>query len=124
MSRSSSGTVMGVAGTRPLRSQGRKPRLAVQDKTGPAKVAKAARAKVGTAKTGSAKPGPVKSDSKPSLQSEWEEVSDEQDELPEIYNMLDKPAPGRDCDSAVRRRIEMLREERQLQQALSEVFDF
>jgi hypothetical protein len=101
MSRSSSGSAMGIARKSPPRNQGRKSRSAVQDKASPAKT-----------------------DSKQSLQVEWEEDAEGLEELAEISGMLDKPAPERSCDAGVRRRIEMLREERQLQQALTEVFDF
>jgi hypothetical protein len=136
MPRSSNSIALAAGKKRPLRNQGRKPRLVVQDKAGPAiagnpkagiaKVGrpKAAIVKAGPAKTGNAKADSVKADSKEPLQGEWEEVSEELDEFPDIYSMLDKPAPERSCDTGVRRRIEMLREERQLQQALSEVFDF
>ncbi len=137
MSRSSSSAAVGIANKRPLRKPGRKPRLVVQDMACPAKAAKSktAIAKAGKPKAAAAKAGPAskvatakadstKVDSKESLQVEWEEAPEDLDELPDIYSMLDKPAPERSCDTGVRRRIEMLREERQLQQALSEVFDF
>jgi hypothetical protein len=127
MSRSSSSAAVGIAKKRPLRNPGRKSRLVVQDKAGPAKAAnpKTAIAKAGPAtKAGNAKADSAKADSKQSPQVEWEEDSDGLDELPDISSMLENPAAERSCDTGIRRRIEMLREERQLQQALSEVFDF
>jgi len=101
MARSNSSTAMGVASKRPVRNQGHKSQLAVQEKTAAAKA-----------------------DSSQSPQVEWEEDSEGLDELPDINSLLEKPAAERSCDTGIRRRIEMLREERQLQQALTEVFDF
>lgn len=54
---------------------------------------------------------------------EWDEVSDELAPIPDIDGMLDKPAANQGSDPMARRRIEMLREERLLQQALSDGFD-
>jgi hypothetical protein len=56
-------------------------------------------------------------------QGEWEEVGEELDVITDIDGLLDRPAANRGSDSEARRRIEMLREDRLLQQALSDVFD-
>ncbi|HUT41395.1 MAG TPA: hypothetical protein VM011_08650 [Gammaproteobacteria bacterium] len=57
-------------------------------------------------------------------QADWEDVVEELDVIPDIDGLLDKPAANRSSENEARRRIERLREERLLQQALSEVFDF
>ena len=56
-------------------------------------------------------------------QADWEDVVEELDVIPDIDGLLDKPAANRTSENEARRRIERLREERLLQQALSEVFD-
>ena len=57
-------------------------------------------------------------------QGDWEDVADVTDVIPDIIDgLLDRPAANRNGDSEARRRIEMLREERLLQQALSDVFE-
>lgn len=56
-------------------------------------------------------------------QAEWEDASEELDVLPDIDGLLARPAVNRGSDPEARRRIEMLREDRLLQQALSDVFD-
>ncbi len=56
-------------------------------------------------------------------QAEWEDVAEELDVIPDIDGLLNKPAANRSTDSEARRRIERLREDRLLQQALSDVFD-
>lgn len=56
-------------------------------------------------------------------QVEWEDVTDELDVIQDIDGLLNKPAANRSNENEARRRIEMLREERLLQQALSDVFD-
>ncbi len=59
-----------------------------------------------------------------SPQAEWEDVPDEHlDVIPDIDGLLDRPAANRNTENEARRRIEKLREERLLQQALSDVFD-
>jgi hypothetical protein len=54
---------------------------------------------------------------------EWDEVSEDLAALPDIDGLIGKPAANTGNDAEARRRIERLREERQLQQALSDVFD-
>jgi len=54
---------------------------------------------------------------------EWDEVSDELSPIPDIDGMIGKPAANQGSDPMTRRRIEMLREERLLAQALSDGFD-
>ena len=56
-------------------------------------------------------------------QADWEDVVEELDVIPDIDGLLDRPAANRSSENEARRRIERLREERLLQQALSEVFD-
>lgn len=56
-------------------------------------------------------------------QADWEEGGDEIDLIPDIDGLLGRPAANRSNESEARRRIEMLREDRALQQALSDVFD-
>jgi hypothetical protein len=56
--------------------------------------------------------------------AEWEEVTEELDVIPDIDGLLEKPAANRSTENEARRRIEKLREDRLLQQALSDVFDF
>jgi len=59
-----------------------------------------------------------------SAQAEWEDVADEHlDVIPDIDGLLERPAVNRNSDSEARRRIEKLREDRLLQQALSDGFD-
>jgi hypothetical protein len=62
-------------------------------------------------------------DTRDGVSSEWEDVGEELDVIPDIDGLLDRPAANRGSDSEARRRIEMLREDRLLQQALSDVFD-
>jgi len=54
---------------------------------------------------------------------EWDEVSGELSPIPDIDGMIGKPAANQGSDPMTRRRIEMLREERMLAQALSDGFD-
>lgn len=55
---------------------------------------------------------------------DWEDAADETDVIPDIIDgLLDRSAANRHSESEARRRIEMLREERLLQQALSDVFE-
>lgn len=56
-------------------------------------------------------------------QAEWEDVVEELDVIPDIDGLLNKPAANRSTDSEAHRRIERLREDRLLLQALSDVFD-
>jgi hypothetical protein len=55
--------------------------------------------------------------------ADWEDAGEELDVIPDIDGLLSRPAANRGNDSEARRRIEMLREDRLLQQALSDVFD-
>jgi len=55
--------------------------------------------------------------------AEWEDVAEELDVIPDIDGLLEKPAANRSSENEARRRIEKLREDRLLQQALSDVFD-
>jgi hypothetical protein len=57
------------------------------------------------------------------MEPEWEEMSGNPELIPGVEEMLEKPAASYATDAEARRRIEMLREERLLQQALSDVFD-
>jgi hypothetical protein len=65
----------------------------------------------------------VKNDARDGVSSEWEDVGEELDVIPDIDGLLDRPAANRGSESEARRRIEMLREDRLLQQALSDVFE-
>ena len=56
-------------------------------------------------------------------QAEWEDVAEELDVIPDIDGLLSKPAASRSTENEARRRIEKLREDRLLQQALTDVFD-
>lgn len=62
-------------------------------------------------------------DSEQDGQAEWEDAGEELDVIPDIDGLLARPAANRASDSEARRRIEMLREDRLLKQALSDVFD-
>jgi hypothetical protein len=62
-------------------------------------------------------------DAEQDAQAEWEDAGEELDVIPDIDGLLSRPAANRGTDSEARRRIEMLREDRLLQQALSDVFD-
>ena len=55
--------------------------------------------------------------------TEWDEVSEDLSVIPDIEGLIGKPAANHGNDAEARRRIEMLREERLLKQALSDVFD-
>ena len=57
------------------------------------------------------------------MESEWEEMSESLELIPGVEEMLENPAASYGTDAEARRRIEMLREERLLQQTLSDVFD-
>jgi hypothetical protein len=57
------------------------------------------------------------------VQADWEDVVEELDVIPDIDGLLGKPAANRSSENEARRRIEKLREERLLQQALSDIFD-
>ena len=57
-------------------------------------------------------------------ESEWEDMSESLEMIPGIEEILEKPAANYGADAEARRRIEMLREERLLQQSLSDVFDW
>lgn len=62
-------------------------------------------------------------DNEQDAQADWEDAGEELDVIPDIDGLLARPAANRVCDNEARRRIEMLREDRLLQQALSDVFD-
>jgi hypothetical protein len=54
---------------------------------------------------------------------EWDEVPEDLTAITDIDGLLGRPSAGPGSDAEARRRIEMLREERLLQQALSDVFE-
>jgi hypothetical protein len=54
---------------------------------------------------------------------EWDEGPEDLTAIPDLEVMVSRPAANAGNDAEARRRIERLREERQLQQALSDVFD-
>lgn len=64
-----------------------------------------------------------KDDSLLPLQPDWGEVTDEVDVLAGISSLTNMPSQDRCRDFEVLRRIEMLREERLLQQALGDIYD-
>jgi len=55
---------------------------------------------------------------------EWDEAEDMQELIPDIDIMLGKPVKSPAYDASVRARIEMLREERMLREAITDTFDF
>jgi hypothetical protein len=58
-----------------------------------------------------------------SVLPEWDEVPEDLSVIPDFEGLAGKPAANHGNDAEARRRIERLREERLLQQALSDVFD-
>lgn len=54
---------------------------------------------------------------------EWDEVPEDPGVIPDLDGLMGKPAAIQGNDPETRRRIEMLREERLLQEVLSDVFD-
>jgi hypothetical protein len=91
------------------RSSGKGPRaVRGKSKTAPAQAAGAA-----VARTESQEP----------VLPEWDEGPEDLTAIPDIEVMIARPAANTGNDAEARRRIERLREERQLQQALSDVFD-
>jgi hypothetical protein len=54
---------------------------------------------------------------------EWDEVPEDPGMIPDIDGLISAPAAIQGNDPEARRRIEKLREERLLQQVLSDVFD-
>jgi hypothetical protein len=54
---------------------------------------------------------------------DWEEVPEDPGMIPDIDGLTSAPAAIQDNDPEARRRIEKLREDRLLQQVLSDVFD-
>jgi len=56
-------------------------------------------------------------------QAEWEDMAGDTEAIPDLDGLTERPAANMNSESEARRRIEMLREERQLQQALSDVFE-
>jgi len=64
----------------------------------------------------------VRAARKPATTPEWEPAEDSRDPSPE-FDMAPLPGAAGSDDAEARRRIEQLREERQLRQALSDGFD-
>ena len=83
------------------------------------KAARAGRGKSGTG-TGAAADRP---EGRETVLPEWEEGPEDLTAIPDLEVMVSRPAANAGNDAEARRRIERLREERQLQQALSDVFD-
>jgi hypothetical protein len=77
----------------------------------------------GTASTAATASAAGSNESHEEVLPEWDEVTEDLTVLPDIDGLIGKPAANHGNDAEARRRIERLREERQLQQALSDVFD-
>jgi hypothetical protein len=88
---------------------------------------KGPRAARGKPKTGSAQAAAGAAVARPESQEpvlpEWDEGPEDLTTIPDLEVMITRPAANTGNDAEARRRIERLREERQLQQALSDVFD-
>ncbi len=93
---------------------------APEDQAGGAVQVSGAKSKYTAATAGSAVAG---AESHEAVLPEWDEVSEDPGQIPDIDGLIGKSSAVQGNDPEARRRIEKLREDRLLQQVLNDVFD-